>query len=143
MRGLLGELISERHQLTIADMEAGLEHLSRSDGTLRYIDLLLVVLEPYRKALETARRTLALAAGLGIPKIYGVVNKARDAAEAAEIETFASGLGLPLLQTIPFDEAVRAADREGVAVLDLAPDCEAVAAIGGLLDAVEETLARA
>lgn len=141
MRGLLGELISESHQLTVADMEAGLEHMSRSDGTLRHIDLLLVVLEPYRKALETGRRTLSLAAGLGITRVYGVANKVRDAAEAAEVEAWAAGMGLPVMTTVPFDDAAREADREGVALLDLAPDCPAVTSISGLLDSVQETLA--
>ena len=40
--------------MTIVDMEAGVEHLSR--GTGRYVDTLLVTLEPYYKALETSRR---------------------------------------------------------------------------------------
>lgn len=127
--------------MTVADMEAGLEHLSRSDGTLRHIDLLLVVLEPYRKALETARRTLALASELGIPRIYGVANKVRDAGEAAEVEAFAAALGMPMLGSVPFDETVRLADREGRAIIDVAPESRAVAAIGGLLDAAERTWA--
>lgn len=137
VRGLLGDLISQQHQFTVADMEAGLEHLSRSDGTLRHIDLLLVVLEPYRKALETARRTLALAGDLGIPKIYGLASKVRDEAEAAEVAKFADELGMSMLGTVPYDDAVRLADREGVAVIDLHPESEAVKAVGGLLDSME------
>ena len=61
MRGLLGELLSTRAEMTVVDMEAGLEHLSRSGGTLRYVDQLLVVVEPYAKAIETGRRTVRLA----------------------------------------------------------------------------------
>lgn len=118
-------------------MEAGLEHLSRSDGTLRHIDMLLVVLEPYRKALETARRTLALATDLGIPKIYGLGSKVRDEMEADEINRFADELGMPLLGTVPYDDDVRLADREGVAVLDLNPGSQAVKAVGEVLDSME------
>ncbi|MGH2704099.1 MAG: hypothetical protein ACRDJ4_03085 [Actinomycetota bacterium] len=141
MRGLLGELISERHQLTVADMEAGLEHLSRSDGTLRHIDLLLVVLEPYRKALETGRRTHALASQLGIGRIGAVVSKVRDETERREVETFAEGLGMPVLGVIPYDEAVRTADREGVAVIERFPDSPSVRGVADLLNAVERTRA--
>lgn len=137
VRGLLGDLISQQHQFTVADMEAGLEHLSRSDGTLRHIDLLLVVLEPYRKALETARRTMALASDLGIPKIYGIGSKVRDDAEAQEVEKFAGELEMPILGTVPYDDSVRLADREGVAVLDLDPDSSAVKAVDGLIDSME------
>ncbi|MDQ4143526.1 MAG: hypothetical protein M3198_07250 [Actinomycetota bacterium] len=137
MRGLLGDLLSERHQLTIADMEAGLEHLTRSDGTLRHVEMLLVVLEPYRKALETARRTHYLARELGIPRIFGVANKVRDAGERQEVEAFAEQLGLPLLAIIPYDEAVREADRDGVAIIDLEPEGTTVTTVARLLDEIE------
>ena len=72
MRGLLGELLSSQTDVTVVDMEAGLEHLSRSGGTLRYVDELLVVTEALRplimnrapastlaqKAIEHGMRTL-------------------------------------------------------------------------------------
>ena len=141
MRGLLGDLISKDAQFTVADMEAGLEHLSRSDGTLRHIDMLLVVLEPYRKALETARRTLALASDLGIPKIYGLGSKIRDDAEAKDVQQFADELGMQLIGSIPYDDNVRLADREGAAVIDLTPDTDAVRAVELLLDSIESAVA--
>ena len=141
MRGLLGDLISKDAQFTVADMEAGLEHLSRSDGTLRHIDMLLVVLEPYRKALETARRTLALASDLGIPKIYGLGSKIRDDAEAKDVQQFADELGMQLIGSIPYDDNVRLADREGAAVIDLSPDTDAVRAVELLLDSIESAVA--
>ncbi|MFN2388975.1 MAG: hypothetical protein ABR575_05140 [Actinomycetota bacterium] len=137
MRGMLGDILSEGHQLTIADMEAGLEHLSRSGGTLRHVDLLLVVLEPYRKALETARRTLALASDLGIPRIYGVASKVQDDDDRKMVDEFAAMLGLPLLASVPYDDAVRAADRKGTAIIDEAPDSAAVRSIDQLLDRIE------
>lgn len=137
VRGLLGDLLSQKHQFTVADMEAGLEHLSRSDGTLRHIDLLLVVLEPYRKALETARRTLKLAGDLGIPKVYGLASKVRDESEGREVASFADELGMPMLGAVPYDDAVRLADREGIAVIDLDPDSRAVQAVGDLLHSME------
>lgn len=137
MRGLLGELLSTRHDLTVADMEAGLEHLSRSEGTLRFVDLLLVVVEPYRKAMLTARRTHQLASDLGIGRIAAVANKVRDEEERADLEAFAADEGLPIIATVPYDEAVREADRQGAALVDTAPDCAAVGAVTDLLDAVE------
>lgn len=137
MRGLLGELLSERHELTVADMEAGLEHLSRSEGTLRYVDLLLVVVEPYRKAMITAQRTYELASDLGISRIGAVANKVRDAEEREDLEDFAADLGMPILATVPYDEAARDADRHGVALVDHAPDAPAVQAVGALLAAVD------
>src|SRR5215831_3432499 len=66
VRGLLDDL-TEQSDTVVIDMEAGLEHLSR--GTLRYVDTLLVVAEPYFKSMETAARCKPLAEDLGIPRI--------------------------------------------------------------------------
>ena len=99
--------------------------------------MLLVVLEPYRKALETARRTHYLATDLGIPRIFGVANKIRDDGERQEVESFAQKLGLPLLAVIPYDERVREADRDGVAIIDIDPEGKTVTTVAQLLDAVE------
>lgn len=141
MRGILGELLSEERQLTIVDMEAGLEHLSRSDGTLRHVDLLLVVLEPYRKALVTAHRTQRLAKELGIPRVAAILNKVRDEEERIDLEATAAEWELPILGAIPYDDAVRIADRRGQALLDVAPDGPAAVAIADLLDRVTAELA--
>lgn len=134
---MLGDLLSEEHQFTIADMEAGLEHLSRSGGTLRHVDVLLVVLEPYQKAFETARRTLQLATDLGIPRIYAVGSKTEDDADEDLVRDFCRELGLGLIGMVPYDEIARRADRDGHAVIDADPDSEAVKAVEALLDAVQ------
>lgn len=138
---MLGDLLSDDHQLTIADMEAGLEHLSRSGGTLRHVDVLLVVLEPYRKALETARRTLELATDLGIPRIYGIGSKVEDDHDLEIVEDFAKELRLEMLGVVPYDEVARGADRRGAAVIDADPECPAVKAVEKILDAVEREMA--
>jgi CO dehydrogenase maturation factor len=140
VRGILGEILSEERQLTIVDMEAGLEHLSRSEGTLRHVDLLLVVLEPYRKALVTAFRTQRLARELGIPRVAAVLNKVRDEEERRDLEATAAEWDLPIMGVVPYDDSVRIADRRGQALLDVAPDGPAVAAIAELLDAIDAEL---
>lgn len=137
MRGVLAEILSERHHMTIADMEAGLEHLSRSNGTLRYVDVLLIVLEPYHKALETARRTLHLAQELGIPRIFGVASKVEDDDDARRVGAFAAEYGLEVIATVPYDDDVRRADKSGRPVLDAAPGSPAVIAVEALLDRLE------
>ena len=42
---MLGQLIEQANQFTIIDMEASVEHMSR--GTVRHVDTVLIVLEPY------------------------------------------------------------------------------------------------
>ncbi|MGI8777738.1 MAG: hypothetical protein ACR2LJ_10245 [Acidimicrobiales bacterium] len=114
MRSILGAAIEEEADVTLVDMEAGLEHLSRSGGTLAYADVLLVIMEPSRKSILTAGRTIVLAAELGIPRVYGVGNKADLPDDAEFFETVSAEYHVPLAGIIPADPDVVEADRSGV-----------------------------
>ena len=127
----------------IADMEAGLEHLSWAGGTLRYVDLLLVVVQPTAKVMMTADRTHKLALELGIPRIAFIGNRATSPADVERMEAFAAERGCELLIAVPEDGAVPAADRASQCVLDTAPDSEAVRAIGRLAERLEGQFAPA
>lgn len=123
--------------VVVADMEAGLEHLSWAGGTLRYVDVLLVVVQPTSKVMMTADRTHKLAIELGIPRIAFLGNRAMGPADVEHMQAFADERGCELLIAIPEDGAVPAADRAARCVLDTAPDSEAVKAIGRLADRLE------
>jgi len=127
----------------VADMEAGLEHLSWAGGTLRYVDLLLVVVQPTSKVMMTADRTHKLALELGIERIAFLGNRATSPADVERMEAFAAERDCELLVAIPEDPAVPAADRASMCVLDSAPDSEAVKAIGRLADRLEARFAPA
>jgi len=114
VRSILGAAIEEEADVTLVDMEAGLEHLSRSGGTLAYADVLLVIMEPSRKSILTAGRTIVLAAELGIPRVYGVGNKADLPDDAEFFETVSAEYHVPLAGIIPADPDVVEADRSGV-----------------------------
>ena len=129
--------------VVVADMEAGLEHLSWAGGTLRYVDLLLVVVQPTSKVMMTADRTHKLALELGIPRIAFLGNRATGPADVARMEAFAAERGCELLIAIPDDGAVPAADRASRCVLDTAPESEAVLAIGRLAERLERQFASA
>jgi CO dehydrogenase maturation factor len=118
VRSILGAAIDEQADVTLVDMEAGLEHLSRSGGTLAYADVLLVVMEPSRKSILTAGRTIVLAEELGIPRVYGVGNKAQEGDEEFFREVCAE-YNVPLAGIVPADAEVIEADRRGEL---LAPD---------------------
>ena len=131
---MLAEILSSEAEVTVVDMEAGLEHLSRSGGTLKNVDHLLVVVEPYAKAIETARRTAFLARDLGIAKIHIVGSKVRDAKDRALIEDVARETGIEMIEMIPFDDSVRLADREGKPPIETDPDSEMVHAVKRLAE---------
>lgn len=129
MRGLLAEIVSKEADVTVVDMEAGLEHLSRSDGTLKHVDHLMIVVEAYVKSIQTAQRTIALARELGIPKISLLASKVRDEGELAAIQQLGEQTGFTMIGVIPYDESVRLADREGRPPIDAAPDSAMVQAV--------------
>jgi CO dehydrogenase maturation factor len=133
VRSLLGAAIEDEADVTVVDMEAGLEHLSRSGGTLAYSDVLLVVMEPSRKSVVTAARTLVLAEELGIPRICAVGNKAVLPGDAEFYRAAAAEEGLLLAGIVPHDDDIVAADREGSI---LSPD-----RAGAARRAVEEVVA--
>lgn len=119
----------------VADMEAGLEHLSWAGGTLRHADLLLVVLQPTAKVLLTADRMHRLAVELGIADIAFVANRAGEP-DRPLLEEFARERGRDLLALIPEDDAVLQADQRALCILDWAPKSPAVQAIEGLAAAI-------
>ena len=99
-----------------------------------YARSFLLVVEPTWQSMMTARRIIRIVRGMrDDAEMLLVVNKATGVADAERVQTF---LDVPLIATVPVDENVKRAERDGVALLDLAPDAPAVHAIQGLADAL-------
>src|SRR4030042_1411934 len=73
LQALLSHLLLQRKEVVILDMEAGIEHLTR--GTAQGVDILIVVVEPGRRSIETAQRIFELASDLHMKRIAVVGNK--------------------------------------------------------------------
>jgi len=136
VRSILGAQPASNTTITISDMEAGLEHLSRS--TTRGSDVMLVVAEPYYKSLETADRVNKMAAELNIPNVYVVANKVRNQTDSQAIEAFCQKRNLEIIGTIPYDEQVSAASMIPASPLDTAPKTPGVTAVATLGDAIRK-----
>lgn len=135
VRGLIAELTSMGEH-TITDMEAGLEHLKR--GTARHVDMMLVVAEPYYRSLEAAMRTCDLANELGIPYVSVVANKVRSDDDMEAIGSFCGKHDMAIIGTVPYDETMMEAERNGRAPFDYAAGSAGVAAIRGIADRIDE-----
>ncbi len=132
MRGVLRGLVSTTSHMTVVDLEAGLEHLSR--GTARHVDTLLLIAEPYFKSLEAAQRSFVLAKDLGIDRIHMVANKIRSSRDEETVRQFAGRHAVTVAGVVPFDPAVVEADERGAAVMDQQPDATSVIAVRQLAD---------
>lgn len=137
VRGLLASTLEDHTDVALVDMEAGLEHLSRSGGTLAHVDVMLIVLEPTRKSLLTAARTIALAQELGVLRIRGVGNKTRPQ-DAAWLEAMAAEYEVPLAALIPYETAVVDADRAGSRLHASQPVAAAIEQILAFVDSGDE-----
>ncbi|RKT47172.1 CO dehydrogenase maturation factor [Thiocapsa rosea] len=109
LQRLLSDASALPADITLIDSEAGLEHLSR--GTIAGVDLVLVVVEPGQRSLETAAAVRRLAADLGIARVHAVVCGYRNHGELLKLRC---SLGdWPPVAAFPYDEQVREADLAG------------------------------
>jgi CO dehydrogenase maturation factor len=133
--GMLADVSATDDLVAILDLEASPEHLSR--GTTRHVDALLLVVEPYYRSYETARRMAALAAELPIAHVGVVANKLRSPEDAQAIAEFCARHDLNLDGEVPFATEVLDADRDGIPLLDYDPSGPVVSAIAKVADRLE------
>lgn len=130
LRVLIQHLLIQRGEIVIMDMVAGLEHIGR--GTAKRMDLMMVVLEPRMKSVDTAKRVLKLAKDINVKEVYGIGNKINSEAEKSFLEERMDELGIELLASIPYDRKIAEADMYGKSAIDYSPDAKAVKAVEGL-----------
>lgn len=122
---MLGELETRPERVVIADLEAGVGTLLRASA--EQVDLAVIVVEPYKKSIETARRLIDIVRENGIARWLLVGNKIRD---DDDLELIRSGLkGAELDLVVPTDQDVVEADLAAEAPVDRNPDSPAVKVI--------------
>ena len=113
IRALVADLVLNKDDVLIMDMEAGLEHLGRA--TTSGVDTMLVVIEPGYRSVEGAKRILELANQIRLSDVRFVANKV----DGPEDETFIreSFPDQDILEFIPYSASLRQVDRPGKSVL--------------------------
>ena len=117
LRRVISNLIVNRDEVVILDMEAGLEHLGR--GTTDFVDMLIVVIEPGERSIQTYQKVKKLAADLGVKNIKVVANKTRGEEDHKYLKGFIPESDI--LGFISYSEDVIAADRKGCSPYDTSP----------------------
>jgi len=123
LRSLLRHILFKK-DMVIMDMEAGIEHLGR--GNAKGIDLMLTVVEPGMRSVETVGRIKKLGEDIGINNITAVMNKVTDSKMVKKVEIKLAEMNIPLLEIIPYEQSLIKADMEGKAPLDIGGKPEAV-----------------
>jgi len=113
IKRVVGEVLVQRGEAVVMDMEAGLEHLGRA--TAGSMVTMVAVVEPGRRSLSTARAATALAADIGVPCCWVLGNRFADRDEVvAFVEPHFPADRV--LGNIPHDEGIAAADRAGTGI---------------------------
>jgi len=115
----------------VGDLSAGPRQTAY--GWAPYAERFLLVVEPTLPSMLTARRIARIAATPRAVELSLVVNKAAGRADATRVEEF---FGVNAVAVVPADEAIRDAERDGVAPIDAAPRCPAVRAVERLAEAL-------
>jgi len=114
---LFTHLLFRKDDILLLDMYAGVEHLGRA--TVDFVDVMLIVVEPTRRSLGTAKQIKKLANDIGLTRLYLVANKVRNDEEVSFLKMTTPGI--PILGFLPADLLVQEADRLGIPVFDHVP----------------------
>lgn len=116
LRTLLEHIVLERDDAVVVDMEAGLEQFGRA--TCRGVDLLLLVIEPGSRSVDTAARMAELAKEMGVPRTAVVANKVKGAGHEKTLACMLDRSSLSIAYSFPYSEAVAEADLRGCSPFD-------------------------
>ncbi len=126
------DTLSKNYAITLMDMEAGLEHLSRR--TDRDVDYMLIVTDLSKMGFLTASRIKKLAGEVHIQfkRIFLVGNRFPLDKEDL-LHKYAEEIGVEPLGIIPYDENIAHFNLEGIPLLKLPSDSPALLAVKDLV----------
>ena len=122
----LSMVLREEAEVTVIDMEGGLDHL----------DVVLVTMEPTRKSVFATARSVAIAAGLCARRVLVVGNKARSPEDQGFLTSAAVDRGFRLAAVVPFEMAILEAGRAGAILPAGSPVLQT--AIATITEAIDE-----
>lgn len=126
--------LSEEYPYVVIDNEAGMEHLSRR--TTHKLDLMLIISDPSKKGIQTAKRINDLIdeLQLKVDRRVLIVNRISDP-DFNKVKKVAGELQLSFeIFNVPQDERIFQLELVGKPVFELPPDSEALTSIFRVLD---------
>ncbi len=122
------DTLTKNYAVTILDMEAGLEHLSRR--TDRDVDVMLIVTDPSRMGFQTAKRVKELIeeVHIGVNHTFLVGNRFDDDIRDV-LEESANEIDIELAGNLPSDKNVMSFNISGNSLLELPDDSPAYRAV--------------
>ncbi len=114
LRSLLANIILQRDEFVIVDMEAGIEHLGRA--TAQGVDLMIVVVEPTPQSAATALAVVELAGQMGLVQVRYVANKIASASDLEYVGQLLEAGNV--IGSIPYSNRVLEIEKKGLPLID-------------------------
>jgi CO dehydrogenase maturation factor len=127
--------MSRHYAYVVIDNEAGMEHLSRR--TTRDVQHLFIVSDPTQRGLVAAQRIADMRKELdiNIENAYLIVNRLRGEMPDA-LKTFAEKMNVPLLGTIPADDALSEFEFSGKPLVELGDESPVYQSVAHILKTI-------
>jgi CO dehydrogenase maturation factor len=110
-REFLKRLLLQEGEMVVVDMEAGVEHFGR--GVETSIDSVLIVTEPSYDSLKLAEKISALAAEVGVERVWAVLNKIRSEEIALRLREKLERKNINVIGSIGYEPEIFEAGLEG------------------------------
>jgi len=107
----LDRLVLKDKELVLVDMEAGVEHFGR--GVEKYIDTVLILVEPSFESIALSAKINLLAQGSGVQNIGAILNKVATEEIEHRLHEELVKRNIKILGTIPYDEQISLSCLEG------------------------------
>lgn len=138
LRSLIEHLVLEDRDAVVVDMEAGLEQFGRA--TCRGVDMLLIVVEPGQRSVETAARISELSQEMGVRNAALVANRVKDSRQTEALGRMLEDHGLALMDSLPYSETVAMADMSGKSPFEISGADEWAGAVRHLSNEISSFL---
>jgi CO dehydrogenase maturation factor len=118
LKAMLSHIVLQRKELVLVDLAAGVEFMGRA--TVQGVDVLVVVVEPGSRSIDTADNIAKMARQLGIKHLAVIANKVTSAEQTELIK--AQFKDIPVLAGIQYFTAVQQADLQRAGVFESCDD---------------------
>jgi CO dehydrogenase maturation factor len=110
-REFLKRLSLQEDEMVVVDMEAGIEHFGR--GVETSIDSVLIVTEPSFDSLALAEKISALAAEVGVERVWTILNKIGSEEIASRVRKELEERGISVIGSIGYEPEIFQSGLEG------------------------------
>lgn len=118
LKALLSHTILRRQEVILVDLDAGVECMGRA--SIQGIDILITVVEPGSRSIETALNITQMAKQLGVKHIAAILNKVTNAHQFNDVKSQLKDI--TILADISYSNQIQQADLQRKSAYQACPE---------------------